>query len=98
MHRILATLAAVRALLFSAGSTWADFDDGVAAAQREDFATALREWRPLAEQGHALAQHNLDFMYENSYGVAKNRGIMEGGMSDVQLAQAQKLAREWKPE
>ena len=56
------------------------------------------EFRLLAEQGHAEAQNNLDFMYENSYGVAKNRGIMEGGMFDVQLAQAQKLAREWKPE
>jgi TPR repeat protein len=97
VHRILATLAAIRALLFSAGSTWAGFYNGVAADQCEDFATALREWRLLAEQGHALAQHNLGFMYENGCGVGKNRGIMEGGMSDVNLAQAQKLAGEWKP-
>ena len=55
MRRIATTLAVVVALLFSAGSAWADLDDGVAAAQRGDFATALQEWRPIAEQGHAKA-------------------------------------------
>jgi hypothetical protein len=55
MRRIAATLAVVGALLFSAGSAWADFDDGLAAYQRGDYATALKEFRPLAEQGHAVA-------------------------------------------
>ena len=55
MRHILATLAVVGALLFSAGSAWADFDDGLAAYQRGDYATALKEFRPLAEQGHAVA-------------------------------------------
>ena len=72
MRRILATLAVVGSLLFSAGSAWADFDDGLAAAQRGDFATALQEWRPLAEQGDALAQANLGRMYQNGYGVPEN--------------------------
>jgi len=36
MRRILATLAVVVALLFSAGSAWADWDDGVAAYERGD--------------------------------------------------------------
>ena len=56
MRHILATLAVVGALLFSAGSAWADFDDGVAAYKRGDYATAYREFLPLAEQGHAQAQ------------------------------------------
>jgi hypothetical protein len=43
MRRILASLAVVGALLFSAGSAWADFDDGVAAYERGDYATALQE-------------------------------------------------------
>ena len=38
-------------------------------AQRGDFATALREWTPLAEQGHATAQYNLGFMYDSGEGV-----------------------------
>ncbi len=41
----------------------ADFNAGVAAYNRGDYATALREWRPLAKQGHAKAQYNLGFMY-----------------------------------
>jgi TPR repeat protein len=72
MRRIAATLAVVIALLFSAGSAWADYDDGVAAYERGDYATALREIRPLAEQGHADAQHNLGVMYDKGYGVPEN--------------------------
>ena len=56
MRRIAATLAVVGALLFSAGSAWADYDDGFAAYQRGDYETAYREFLPLAEQGHAQAQ------------------------------------------
>jgi hypothetical protein len=48
MRKLAATLAVV-ALLFGAGSAWADFEDGMAAAQRGDYKTAMREWLPLAE-------------------------------------------------
>ena len=36
MRRIAATLAVVGALLLSAGSAWADWDNGVAAYKRGD--------------------------------------------------------------
>ena len=72
MHLLAATLAVVGALLFSAGSAWADFDDGVAAYDRGDFATALREFRTLAEQGHANAQYYLGSMHYDGIGVTKN--------------------------
>ncbi len=36
----------------------------MAAYQRGDYATAIREFRPLAEQGHANAQYKLGFMYD----------------------------------
>ena len=72
MRRIAVTLAVVGALLFSAGSTWADFDDGMAAYERGDYATALKEFRPLAEQGHVVAQFNLGVMYDHGYGVPEN--------------------------
>jgi hypothetical protein len=39
-----------------------DFDKGLAAYKSGDFATALGEWRPLAEQGDAVAQLNLGMM------------------------------------
>ena len=72
MRRILATLAVVVALLFSVGSAWADFDDGFAAYERGDYATALKEFLPLAEQGHAKAQFFLGSMYAQGKGVSKN--------------------------
>ena len=71
MRRIAATLA-VLALLFSAGSAWADYEDGMAAYESGDYATALQEFRPLAEQGHAVAQFNLGVMYDHGYGVPEN--------------------------
>ena len=60
-------------LLFSPTEGWsADFQKGLTAAQRGDFATALREWEPLAEQGNARAQSNLGAMYAFGDGVPKD--------------------------
>ena len=39
------------------------FDEGLAAARRGDYVTALREFRPLAERGDANAQYRLGSMY-----------------------------------
>ena len=47
-----------------------DFEKGQDAYVRGDYATALREWRPLAEQGDAEAQFRLGVMYANGRGVA----------------------------
>ena len=70
MRRIAAILAVI-ALLFSAGAAWADFDDGVAAYERGDYATAFREFLPDAEQGHAAAQFNLGVMHYEGWGVSR---------------------------
>ena len=51
---------------------WADYWDGKAAYKAGDYTTALKEWRPLAEQGDAGAQYNLGFMYDRGYGVPEN--------------------------
>ena len=60
-------------LLGSLGVSWsADLQKGLDAANRGDFATALREWRPLAEQGDASAQNNLGFMYVYGKGVLQD--------------------------
>ena len=48
------------------------FEDGWAASQRGDYATALKYWRPLAEQGVVEAQHNLGEMYRKGEGVPQN--------------------------
>ena len=74
MKRILTTLClTIAVLLGSAGMSWsADFQKGLAAHQSGDFATALREWTPLAEQGNALAQYSLGLMYDNGWGVPQD--------------------------
>ena len=155
-HPILTTLAALLlALGLSGAANAGPFDDALAAANRGDYATAFRLWRPLADQGFPSAQFNLGFMYNNGKGVPqnhaeavkwyrlaadqgnahaqvnlggmyytgqgvpqnhvqahkwfnlagadgdedgrKNRDIVATKMTPAQIAEAQRLASEWKP-
>ena len=50
----------------------ADYQKGLNAATRGDFETALREWKPLAEQRNAVAQKDLSVMYAFGKGVPKD--------------------------
>ncbi len=136
--------------------------DRLAAAESGNYATALRRWKPLADQGDAKAQNNFGVMYANGFGVPQedaeaaawyrraaeqgnakaqvnlglmyvngwgvpqdfvlahkwlnlaasrysasekesrdravtNRDLVAAKMTPAQIAEAQKLAREWKP-
>ena len=66
-----ALFAAVLSLWLTT-SAWAGFDEGVAAYNRGDYATAFEEMLPIAEQGDANAQFNLGFMYDNGEGVPQD--------------------------
>ena len=46
-----------------------DFQKGLEAYERGDYATALQVLRPLAKQGDAPAQYNLAVFYHNGQGV-----------------------------
>ena len=77
MKRILPALAVL--LLLVTPAVGQDFQKGREAYERGDYATALREFRPLAEQGDAKAQYNLGLMYEEGkfdvhlgYGVPRD--------------------------
>jgi uncharacterized protein len=70
MKKIL-LLPVISILLFCAPA-FADFAKGYYAYQKGDFATALKEWKPIAEQGRASAQSNLGLMYKNGYGVLQD--------------------------
>ena len=48
------------------------FEDADAAFDKGDYATAMRLWRPLADQGNAAAQYNLGLMYEQGQGVPQD--------------------------
>ena len=61
MRNLTTTIClAVALLLGNAGVSWSqDFQKGLAAYESGDYATAIREWTPLAEQGDADAQVGL---------------------------------------
>ena len=64
---------AMLTLAVSIGTVFANpLEDASIAYQRGDYGTALRIWRPLADQGNAEAQSNLGFMYEKGNGVAQD--------------------------
>ena len=131
------------------------YQEGVDAYERGNYDTALKEFRPLADQGDPLAQATLGLMYAEGEGVAqdyqeaarwyrlaaeqgdasgqfrlgamytagqsvpkdyvlahmwmnlaaakrvkkagKGRDFLEILMTPAQLAEAQRLAREWRP-
>ena len=67
-----ATVMLALVVVLVAAPAWADFQAGLEAYQRGDYATALKEWRPLAEQGHARAQYNLAVAYMKGQGVPQD--------------------------
>lgn len=54
------------------GSAVADFNEGLAAYLREDYATALEEFEPLAEQGDPVSQFYMGTLYYEGSGVPKD--------------------------
>ena len=65
-------LGLVLALLVALPAMAQDPQKGVAAYEGGDYATALRELRPLAEKGNAEAQTYLGLMYRYGEGVPQN--------------------------
>ena len=49
-----------------------DFQRGVEAYNKGDYATALKEWTPLADLGNVKAQYNLGLMYDMGKGVLQD--------------------------
>ena len=71
MFRRLLTIG----LVVAAGApVHAGFREGLAAYYRLDYAAALAEWRPLAEQGDPRAQYQLGVLHYRGDGVAQDYG------------------------
>lgn len=70
------------------------FARGVSADERGDYVEAAKWYRMVAEQGNAIAQHNLGVMYSKGEGVPENdaegvkwyRRAAEQGYAYAQLA------------
>ena len=71
MNKYIAILLRTASILPFGTPAYADFQKGLDAAKSGDFATALREWKPLAEQGNLTAQTNLGNMYTDGRAARK---------------------------
>jgi TPR repeat protein len=60
------------ALLFPFAAS-AGMDEGVAAYTAGDYATAMTEFRTLADQGNPDGQYFVGFIYHNGFGVKANQ-------------------------
>ncbi len=74
MERALAAVLLLAAVTLLTGQAPAPtqagpFEEGVAAFDQGRFATAFKLWLPLAQQGHAAAQFNIGYLYEQGRGV-----------------------------
>ena len=69
MKRLVLTFTILIGL---AAPAWADFQQGVDAYDRGDFATALKEFKLLARQSNAEAQAKLGIMYSKGLGVPQD--------------------------
>ncbi|MEE8494146.1 MAG: tetratricopeptide repeat protein [Nitrospirales bacterium] len=67
-----ATVPLALVVVLVAAPVWADFKAGVEAYKRGDYATALKEWRPLAEQGSPSAQFYMGVMLHLGYGLPED--------------------------
>lgn len=70
MRTTILSAVAIFVLMVSASAQ--DMKKGLKAYKSGDYATALKEWRPLAENGHAGAQYNLGFNFVQGKGVPKD--------------------------
>lgn len=69
MHHHRPQTFALLLLAMAASTIAADYEKGFNAYSEGDYATALAEWQPLAEQGDAKGQFGLGLLYANGWGV-----------------------------
>lgn len=74
----IVTTAVVLSLALVAPSGAGPFEDGLAAYGRGDHAAATHLWRPLADQGNGLAQHNAGLIYQSGRGVPQDDAAASG--------------------
>jgi uncharacterized protein len=94
LHRhLLAIVLAAAASAAAAGSPEEDFRGGLSAFNGGDYATAMRLWRPLADNNDARSQAGVGFMYHRGLGVRTDdveaafwlRKAAEQGQAEGQL-------------
>lgn len=80
------TLLAIVSTVLCCNAAVAGLKEGYEALSRKDYATAMKEYRPLAERGDAEAQYRVGRMYEFGQGVPQDKAQ---GIAWVRKAAAQ---------
>lgn len=70
--KILLSLVIAFAAFAAPAACAQDFAAGVAAFQRGNYQTAIKNWMPLAEQGNAEAERNVGIMFQQGLGVPQS--------------------------
>ena len=83
MRRPLIVVALIVGLAMAASAQ--DYGAGLAAYRGGDYAAVMKQWRPLAEQGLAEAQHNLGFMYDEGLGLPQGMILPLRGRHEMRL-------------
>jgi len=103
IQKIAIGLVAVALFVGSMTAHADDFDVGKKAYLRRDYATAIRIFRQLADQGHADAQFSLGSMHDNGRGVPQDykkaakwyRKAADQGHADAQFFLGFMYANGW---
>ena len=69
LSRVAVTVGMVL-LTLSVSVSASNYNDGFIAAETGNYRSALQQWGPLAEQGHAIAQFNLALLYHSGSGIS----------------------------
>ena len=83
MHTRFHLLFLAFTLMMPGSPAYAGYEEGVQAADRGDYATAIKEWQPLADQGDPRAQFRIGLSYDNGEGVAGFREKIATGYSEL---------------
>jgi len=70
-----AVAALILAVAFARSVAAGPLEDALDAAERSDYATAIRLWRPLADKGEVDAQYNLGVVYDKGQGVTRDYAV-----------------------
>jgi len=70
--KIVLSFAILFAVFAAHAASAQDFATGVAAFQRGDYQTAIKNWMPLAEKDDGEAQRNIGIMFQQGLGVPQS--------------------------
>jgi TPR repeat protein len=78
MPRAATLIVAVPILVacLAASGTAGPFEEGVEAYRKQEYVSAMKLWRPLAEAGEARAQAMLGILYRDAHGVPAGRVVI----------------------